>query len=65
MKAAIKKMIQQQNKEREAFLKPWATKSENALRLFKMDEDIRSSFFHDIDRMIHDLSYTSVLRPRK
>ena len=39
-------------------LSPYATKSSDAVRLMGFEEDIRPSFFHDIDRIIHSLSYT-------
>ena len=46
-------------KERE--LSPYATKSSEAVRLRDENEDIRPPFFHDIDRIIHSLSYTRYL----
>ena len=44
------------NKER--YLSKYATKSSDAIRMKEEDEDIRPPFFHDIDRIIHSLSYT-------
>lgn len=43
---------------REETLSPYATKSCDAIRLMEQEEDIRPAFFHDIDRIIHSLSYT-------
>lgn len=43
---------------KEENLSPYATKSEDAIRLVQEKEDMRSPFFHDIDRILHDLSYT-------
>ena len=42
----------------ENYLSKYATKSSDAIRLIGFEEDIRPSFFHDIDRIIHSLSYT-------
>lgn len=39
-------------------LSPSATKSEEAIRFKAEDEDIRPPFFHDVDRIIHAMSYT-------
>ncbi len=39
-------------------LSPYATKSTQAIRLYPQEEDMRPPFFHDIDRIIHSLSYT-------
>lgn len=39
-------------------LSPYATKSSDAIRLKEHKEDLRPSFFRDIDRIIHSLSYT-------
>ena len=36
----------------------YATKSSDAIRLKEEKEDIRPAFFHDIDRIIHKLSYS-------
>ncbi len=43
---------------KEESLSPYATKSSEAIRLQLQEEDIRPAFFHDIDRIIHSLSYT-------
>ena len=44
--------------KKEENLREFATKSTCALRLKSEEEDIRPAFFHDIDRIIHSLSYT-------
>ena len=46
---------------KEINLSEYATKSSDFLRLKNEDEDIRPPFFHDIDRIIHSLSYTRYL----
>ena len=43
---------------KEKGLSKYATKSSDALRINSEKEDIRPPFFHDIDRIIHSLSYT-------
>ncbi len=43
---------------KEKNLSIYATKSSDAIRLKTEEEDIRPSFFHDIDRIIHALSYS-------
>ena len=47
------------NKEKN--LSKYATKSSDAIRFKEENEDIRPPFFHDIDRIIHSLSYTRYL----
>lgn len=47
------------NKEKN--LSKYATKSSDAVRFKEEKEDIRPPFFHDIDRIIHSLSYTRYL----
>ena len=47
------------NKEKN--LSKYATKSNDAIRFKEETEDIRPPFFHDIDRIIHSLSYTRYL----
>jgi len=44
--------------KKEESLSSYATKSSDAIRLFPQEEDLRPAFFHDIDRIIHSLSYT-------
>lgn len=44
------------NKERDLY--SFATKSCDAIRFMEEAEDMRPSFFHDIDRIIYSLSYT-------
>ena len=46
---------------KEANLSPYATKSKDAYRQKEEKEDIRPPYFHDIDRIIHSLSYTRYL----
>lgn len=42
----------------EEYLSEFATKSSSGIRFDYLEEDIRPSFFRDIDRIIHSLSYT-------
>ncbi len=44
--------------QKEENLSIYATRSEEAIRLKEEPEDFRPPFFHDIDRIIHSLSYT-------
>ena len=46
---------------KEKYLSKYATRSDEAIRLNEEVEDIRPPFFHDIDRIIHSLSYTRYL----
>ena len=46
---------------KEKNLSSYATKSSDAVRFKEENEDIRPPFFHDIDRIIHSLSYTRYL----
>lgn len=39
----------------------YASKSSDALRIEKMEEDFRTPYFRDVDRIIHSLSYTRYL----
>ena len=43
--------------EVEKYLSSYATKSKDAIRLKELDNDIRTPFFRDSDRIIHALSY--------
>lgn len=45
----------------ESLNSPYASKSEEAIRLQEEEEDIRPSYFRDIDRIIHSWSYTRYL----
>ncbi len=49
--------------QNEPHLSPYATLSKDAIRLYDHGEkdDIRPAFYHDIDRIIHALSYTRYL----
>lgn len=53
-------MIREQlEQEKLSFLSPYATKDEDAVRFFPYEEDeIRSSFFRDTDRILYSLAYT-------
>ncbi len=42
----------------EKSLQEYACRSSEAIRLYPEEEDIRPPYFHDIDRIIHSLSYT-------
>ena len=42
----------------EKYLSKYACKTSEAIRLKEEEEDLRPPFFHDIDRIIHSLSYT-------
>ena len=46
--------------KKEVNLSIYATKSSSGIRLNEenFDNDIRPNFYHDIDRIIHSLSYT-------
>lgn len=46
---------------KEESLSKYATKSVEAKRLEKEQEDIRPAFFRDVDRIIHSISYTRYL----
>ncbi len=46
---------------KEKSLSKYATRSSDAIRFKEEKEDIRPPFFHDIDRIIHSLSYTRYL----
>ena len=46
---------------KEKYLSKYATKSGDYIRFNPDHEDIRPPFFHDIDRIIHSLSYTRYL----
>ncbi|MDD3241764.1 MAG: HD domain-containing protein [Bacilli bacterium] len=43
---------------KESNLSKYATKSSEAIRITQDNDDIRPSYYHDIDRIIHALSYT-------
>lgn len=45
-------------KKHNANLNKYATKDEDSIRLYDFKDDIRTSFFRDIDRIIYSLSYT-------
>lgn len=43
---------------KESYLSEYATYSKDSIRLKEEQEDMRPAFYHDIDRMIHAVSYT-------
>ena len=51
-----KDIIKNMNKH-ELSLSKYASKSSNAIRLFKQKKDYRSEYFRDIDKIIYSLSY--------
>ena len=60
MNSELLKKIKENLVLKEEGLSPYATKSGNAIRIQKenLEKDIRPNFYHDIDRIIHSLSYT-------
>lgn len=50
-------IVKNRMQEREKCLSEYATKSSDAVRFRFEDDDIRTSFFRDIDRIIYSLSY--------
>lgn len=52
------KKIKEELLKREDYLSIYATKSTESIRLNDEKEDIRTPFFHDIDRVIHSMSFT-------
>jgi len=42
----------------ENYLSEYATKSSNAIRINSIENDFRTAYFRDIDKIIHSLSYT-------
>lgn len=44
--------------KQEEYYSKYATKSNDAIRLNSIDEDIRTPFFRDVDRIIYSLSYS-------
>lgn len=44
--------------EKEENLSEFATKSREAIRFLDLEDDIRTPYFRDVDRIIHSLSYT-------
>ena len=53
--------IAKKNLLKEEYLNEFATRSSDAIRINPIEEDIRPNYFHDIDRIIHSLSYTRYL----
>ncbi len=62
MKSNVEETILEKAREnsllKEENLSKYATKSSDEVRLYPMQEDFRPPFFHDVDRIIHSLSYT-------
>ena len=56
--AAVKNQIESRQKDRERMLAPYACKSSDAIWLRNAEDDIRPSFFHDLDRIIHSYCYS-------
>lgn len=54
----IKDKINEFNLKKDDLLSPFAFKSKDAERFNKDQDDIRPSFFHDIDRIIYSQAYT-------
>ena len=50
----VKKNMQNKNN----YLSFYATKDDDAIRFSPQEEDIRTPFFRDIDRIVYSLSYT-------
>ena len=63
MKIETVNLVKENFLKKENNLSKYACKSNNAIRLIEEDEnlEIRPPFFHDIDRIIHALSYTRYL----
>ncbi len=56
--AAVKNQIESRQMDRERMLAPYACKSSDAIWLRNAEDDIRPSFFHDSDRIIHSYCYS-------
>ena len=50
-----------ENMLNEKNLSKYACKSSDAIRINSDEEDIRPEYFHDIDRIIHSMSYSRYL----
>ena len=59
MKNDIYEQIQETLQKRQDSLSVYATKDNEAIRFIDMIEDYRPPFWHDIDRVIYNLSYAS------
>ena len=62
MKNDTLSIIKEQLLKKEDSLSEYACKSSSAIRLNKQKEDIRPSFFHDTDLIIHSSSYARYMR---
>lgn len=63
MTSKLLEQIKENFLNKEKYLSEYATKSSDAFRIREenFDNDIRPNFYHDIDRIIHSLSYTRYL----
>lgn len=63
MTSKLLEQIKENFLNKEKYLSQYATKSSDAIRIREenFDNDIRPNFYHDIDRIIHSLSYTRYL----
>lgn len=63
MTSELLEQIKENFLNKEKYLSEYATKSSDAIRIREenFDNDIRPNFYHDIDRIIHSLSYTRYL----
>lgn len=63
MTSKLLEQIKENFLNKEKYLSEYATKSSDAIRIREenFDNDIRPNFYHDIDRIIHSLSYTRYL----
>ena len=53
----VEKILEKNMERHNIGLSPYACKDEEAIRLNKESEDIRSPFFHDIDRILYTYAY--------
>lgn len=53
----MKKLVFENMKKNELQLSKYASKSSDAIRLYKQDKDFRTEYFRDIDKIIYSLSY--------
>lgn len=49
--------LQKINNQKELFLSPFACKNNKAIKLREEEQDIRTPFFRDVDRIIYSNSY--------
>ena len=58
----MKKEIFENMKKYNKFLSKYACSDDDAIRFEYLEDDIRTSFFRDIDRIIYSLSYIRILK---